>query len=284
MSNRHLKGVLQKIAWVNLSAGDVKIEEPPEEIYAKYLGGYGLGAYYLFKRQRAKVDPLGPENTLGLTTGPLTGTQAINGNRFTVVGKSPKTGGWGDANCGGTFGPALKQGGFDAIFFTGISEKPIYAVVEDGKVILHDASCYWGLSFPEADEKFREKYGKQAHVVVIGPAGERMSALASIIHDKGRAAGRSGLGMVMGSKRLKGVVALAKGKVPVAEEEKLKALRKRILSEYYRAGNPLYDMLHNYGTPGLLEPSVLTGGIHPSRIGAVGWNIFKVLRVSTEML
>jgi len=93
MSNRHLKGVLHKIAWVNLSAGDVKIEEPPEEIYAKYLGGYGLGAYYLFRRQRAKVDPLGPENTRGLTTGPLTGTQAINGNRFTVVGKSPKTGG-----------------------------------------------------------------------------------------------------------------------------------------------------------------------------------------------
>ena len=254
-----LKGVLNKIAWVDLNTRTVKIEEPADEVYTRYLGGYGLGSYYLFTRQRAKVDPLGPENTFGLVTGPLTGTQAITGNRFTAVGKSPKTGGWGDANCGGKFGPALKQAGLDAIFFIGISEKPVYVLVEDGKVTLHDASSYWGLTCSEAEEKFRETHGNKAHAAVIGPAGERVSALAAIINDRGRAAGRSGLGMVMGSKRIKGVVALATGKVPVAEEEKLKKLRKKILSEHYQAQNPLYDFFHSYGTAGGLESSVLEG-------------------------
>lgn len=254
-----LKGVLHRIAWINLSTGEVKIEEPPDELYTKYLGGYGIGAYYLFTRQQAKVDPLGPENTFGLTTGPLTGTQAITGNRFTAVGKSPKTGGWGDANCGGRFGPALKQAGIDAIFFTGISEKPVYALVEDGKVMLHDASSYWGLNCSEAEEKFKETHGKQAHAAVIGPAGERVSALAAIINDGGRAAGRSGLGMVMGSKRIKGVVALAMDNVPVAEEKKLKGLRKKILKEHYQITNPLYDFFHSYGTSGGVEYSVSEG-------------------------
>lgn len=254
-----LKGVCQKIAWVDLNKRAAIIEEPAEQLYRKYLGGYGIGAYYLFTRQRAKVDPLSPGNTLGLTTGPLTGTQAITGTRFTAVGKSPKTGGWGDANCGGKFGPALKQAGLDAIFITGISEKPVYLLVEDGKVTIHDASSYWGLSCAEAEDKFKDAHGREAQAAVIGPAGERVSALAAIINDKGRAAARSGLGMVMGSKRLKGVVALAAGKVPVAEEEKLIALRKQILSEYYQAGNRLYAMFHDYGTPGVLQPAVLTG-------------------------
>lgn len=252
-------GILKKIAWVDLNTARVMIEEPNREVYISYLGGYGLGAYYLFTRQRTKVDPLGPHNTFGLTTGPLTGTEAITGNRFTVVGKSPKTGGWGDANCGGQFGPALKKAGLDAIFFTGISEKPVYALIEDGKVTLHDASPYWGLNCAEAEDKLREVYGKKAHAAIIGPAGERKSALAAIINDKGRAAGRSGLGMVMGSKHLKGVVALATGKIPVADEENLKALRKRILGEYYQAENPFYAFFHNFGTPGGLDSAVMKG-------------------------
>ncbi len=254
-----IKGVLHRIAWVNLNTGEVRIEEPDDDIYMKYLGGYGLGAYYLYTRQPAKVNPLGPKNTLGLTTGPLTGTLAITGNRFTAVGKSPKTGGWGDANCGGKFGPALKQAGIDAIFFIGISHKPVYALIEKGSVSLHDASKYWGLTCSEAEEKFKEMHGKNAHTAVIGPAGERVSALAAIINDGGRAAGRSGLGMVMGSKRLKGVVALSTVKVQIAEDEKLKELRKRILSEYYKQENPLYEFFHIYGTPGALGSGVLEG-------------------------
>src|SRR5210317_1560533 len=108
-----LKGILHKIAWIDLTKKEISFEEPPESVYKDYLGGYGLGAYYLFTRQRPGADPLGPENILGFLPGPLTGTPAIGGNRFTVVAKSPKTGGWGDANSGGRFGPALKQAGVD---------------------------------------------------------------------------------------------------------------------------------------------------------------------------
>jgi len=254
-----LMGILGKTAWVNLTTGEVKIEHPGDEVYLNFLGGYGLGAYYLFKRQPAGVEPLGPDNTLGLVTGPLTGTQAVTGNRFVAVGKSPKTGGWGDANCGGSFGPALKQAGLDAIFVTGIAARPTFILIEDGKVSLQEAGSYWGLGCLETEDRLGETFGKQAHAAVIGPAGERVSALAAIINDRGRAAGRSGLGTVMGSKRLKAVVSLASGQVPVAEEEKLKELRKQLLADYYREGNPLYDLFHRYGTSGVLEGAVVSG-------------------------
>ena len=255
----NLKGVTGKIAWVDLENGSVTIEKPEEEIYLKYLGGYGMGAYYLYTRQKANIDPLGPESILGFLAGPLTGTPAITGNRFVVVGKSPKTGGWGDANCGGRFGSALKQAGLDGIFFRGISQKPVYVVVEKGDVTVHDASEYWGLGCLETEDKFKEQYGKQAHSAVIGPAGERVSALAAVINEKGRAAGRSGLGMVMGSKRLKGVVAMATEEVPTAEEVKLKELRKKIISEFYNNENPIYNFFSGYGTPGITEGSVISG-------------------------
>lgn len=183
-------------------------------------------------RQPAKADALGPDNTLGLITGPLIGTQAITGNRFSAVGKSPKTGGWGDANCGGRFGPALKQAGFDAIFFSGVSERPVYILAENGTVRLCDASSYWGLNCPKTEERVHSRHGKNAHAAVIGPAGERVSTLAAIINDRGRAAARSGLGMVMGSKRIKGVVAVASCEVRVAEDKKLRELRKKLIKEY----------------------------------------------------
>jgi aldehyde:ferredoxin oxidoreductase len=254
-----LKGVVQRIAWVDLNNRKVKIERPDDSIYINYLGGYGLGAYYLFTRQQAKADPLGPENTFGLVTGLLTGTRAITGNRFTAVGKSPKTGGWGDANCGGRFGPALKQAGFDAIFFSGISDEPVYILAEEGRVRFHDASPYWGLSCREAEEQFRKAHGDNAHSAVIGPAGERVSALAAIINDGGRAAARSGLGMVMGSKRIKGVVAVASREVPAARDKEMKELRKKLIKEYCRTGDSPYEFFKTYGTSGALESAVLEG-------------------------
>jgi aldehyde:ferredoxin oxidoreductase len=254
-----LKGIVQKIGWVDLKNREVKIEEPDDDIYINYLGGYGLGAYYLYNRQPAKTDPLGPGNTLGLVTGPLTGTSAITGNRFTAVGKSPKTGGWGDANCGGRFGPALKQAGLDAIFISGVSDKPVYVLVEDGRVSIHDASPYWGLNCLETEEKIRNMHGKNTHSAVIGPAGERVSALAAIINDGGRAAGRSGLGTVMGSKRIKGVAAVASHEVPVAEDEKMEELRRKLIKEYCSAENPSYEFFNTSGTAGAFESTFLEG-------------------------
>ena len=119
-------GFMGKILWVDLSKNKIKEEALDEKICRDFLGGYGLGARILFDRQKPGVDPLGPENILGLVTGVLTGTPALGGSRYIMVGKSPLTGGWGDANSGGNVGPSLKFAGYDAVFFTGKSSKPVY--------------------------------------------------------------------------------------------------------------------------------------------------------------
>jgi aldehyde:ferredoxin oxidoreductase len=254
-----LKGVLHKIAWIDLTKEETSFEEPPESVYKDYLGGYGVGAYYLFTRQRPGADPLGPENILGFLPGPLTGTPAIGGNRFTVVAKSPKTGGWGDANSGGRFGPALKQAGVDAVFITGVSEEPVYVLIEKGQARICKADLLWGLGVTETENRFKELFGKQAHAAVIGPAGEKKSLMSCIINDGGRAAARSGLGAVMGSKRLKGVVAIGSEPVYVAEEEKLKIFRRKLLKEYYNKDNTKFRFFQTWGTAGGLEPNVTIG-------------------------
>ncbi len=254
-----LKGVLHKIVWVDLTQKHISFEEAPDNIYTDYLGGYGLGAYYLFTRQRPGADPLGPENILGFLPGVLTGTQAIGGNRFTVVAKSPKTGGWGDANSGGRFGPALKQAGVDAIFFTGISEEPVYVLIENGRVKICRADSLWGLCVTETENRFKELFGKKAQAAVIGPSGEKKSLFSCIINDGGRAAARSGLGAVMGSKRLKGVVALGSEPVEVASEEELITFRRKLLTKYYNKDNAKYKFFQTLGTAGGLEHNVTIG-------------------------
>lgn len=254
-----LGGVLHRIAWVDLSSGEITYEEPEDELYRRYVGGYGLGAYYLHTRQAAGVDPLGPAATLGFLAGPLTGTPAITGNRFTVVGKSPKTGGWGDANCGGRFGPALKRAGLDGVFVTGIAGSPVSLVIADGLVTLEDASPLWGLGTCETEDRLEERHGRGSSAVVIGPAGERAILLACIITDKGRAAGRSGLGAVMGAKRLKAVVARGDGEIPLADAAGFKEYRRRQVKRHCVPDNATWAEMHDYGTPAALVPMVEDG-------------------------
>ena len=252
-----LQGVMGKILFVDLTSGTVTVETPDEDVYTKYIGGYGLGAYILYTRQKAGVDPMGPEAIFGVTTGPLTGTRAITGNRFALVGKSPKTGTWGDANCGGKFGPALKWAGVDAVFFQGISPKPVIFVVENGEGRLEDAGEFWGKDTNETESALSAKYGPDCQTASIGPAGERKSLLACVINDYGRAAGRSGLGAVMGAKRIKAVVAVGKGEVPVADPERMNALRKEGMA--FQKDNNFYKVLHAFGTCGLTAGAAETG-------------------------
>ena len=137
-----LGGYMGKWLFVDLSNGEFHEETFPDVVLERYLGGYGLGAYVLYTRQKPKVDPLGPEAMLGFLTGPFTGTDVVTGNRWQVVGKSPKTGTWGDANCGGKFGPALKQAGYDGIFFLGVSAKPVYLLIDNNRIELLSAEDY----------------------------------------------------------------------------------------------------------------------------------------------
>jgi aldehyde:ferredoxin oxidoreductase len=239
-------GYTGKLLWVDLSRGELREETPGESVYRDYIGGYGLGARLLYSRQRPGVDPLGPENTLGLVTGPLTGTPATFGCRFAAVGKSPLTGGWGDANCGGEFGPYLKFAGYDAVFFTGTAAAPVYLSISNGRPALRDAAHLWGNTTFETDDILEAEHGRRARVVSIGPAGENLSLVSCLITQRGSAAARSGLGAVMGSKKLKAVVAAGDLAVPIADEAAAIKLRQQHIRELMKG--PIYTELGTYGT------------------------------------
>ncbi len=211
-----------KMLFVNLSDGSIKEETPAEKIYRDFIGGNGLGIRILYERMRARVEGLGPENMLGFVVGSLTGTSAPGSGRHMVVTKSPLTGTWAESNSGGTFGPELKTAGFDAVFFHGISPKPVYLLIADGKAELKDASEIWGKDAYETQDMLLQSLGDPGiKIACIGPAGEAQSLLAGIVSERGRIAARNGVGAVMGSKRLKAVA--VKGgarKIAPADPEK----------------------------------------------------------------
>ena len=196
-------GYMGKILFVDLSNGTINEEALGEKMSRDFIGGYGIGARILYSRQKAGVDPLGPENTLGLISGPITGSPLPGAARYAAVAKSPLTGGWGDANSGGDFGPFLKFSGFDAAFFKGISPRPVYLLIDNGKAQLKGAGYLWGKDSYETEDMLTAEYGKLSRVGCIGTAGEKLSLISGIMTDHGSAAARSGLGAVMGSKKLK---------------------------------------------------------------------------------
>jgi aldehyde:ferredoxin oxidoreductase len=247
------KGCMRRMLFVDLSSGKIVEERPDEELYRDFLGGYGIGARVLFSRQRPGVDPLGPDNTLGLVTGLLTGVPVPGGCRYTVVAKSPLTGGWGDANSGGDFGPNLKFSCYDAIFFTGVSEKPVYLVVRDGQAELRDAGHLWGKDTCQTEDILKAELGEEMSIACIGPAGEALSLLSCVINRKGRAAARSGLGAVMGSKRLKAVAVYGKMPVPLADKAEVDRLRREYLPKI--KDDQIAVLLKTYGTLSLLGSS-----------------------------
>jgi aldehyde:ferredoxin oxidoreductase len=243
-----------KILLVDLSKNKLKDEALDEKLCRQFIGGYGIGARILFSGQKAGVDPLGPDNILGILTGPFTGTPALAGTKHTVVGKSPLTGGWGDANSGGYFGAFLKYAGYDAVFFTGISAKSVYLFINNGKAELRDAAHLWGKDTRQTEEILKLELGKDVEVACIGPSGERLSHIAAVL-SKNRTAARSGLGAVMGSKRLKAVVVRGNMKVPIADEQRTRELRKKYTAEL--GGHIAW--LKPFGTPFLVDIGVLSG-------------------------
>ncbi len=249
------RGFIGKILWADLTAGRLWSEVLDEETGRKFFGGYGLGAWTLFNRQKAGVDPLGPKSIFGLVTGMLTGTPAIAATRYVAVGKSPLTGGWGDANSGGYFGPNLKFAGYDAVFFTGISSKPVYLYIDNGRAELRDAAHLAGKDTFETEDILKSELGSDTEVACIGPAGESVSLIASVMNNRGRAAGRSGLGAVMGSKKLKAVAVKGSIEVPLADKAKAEEIRKKSLSSLTGHVTTLRD----YGTPSIMERCLMMG-------------------------
>jgi len=250
-------GLNGKILWVDLSEMSFREEEIPEEIYRKYLTGNGLGSYLINREMKGGEDPLGPDNILGVVTGIFNGFPIPLGGRFEVVAKSPATGTWGDANCGGKFGPELKNSGFDGIFFRGIAKEPVYLKIVDGKYSLESARDIWGKD-AYAAESYLRKIEPKGQALVIGVPGEKKMLIASIMNEYGRAAGRSGLGAVMGSKKLKGILVRGTKNVEPYDRQLLNQTVKEIQIQF----NKNIDLARPwqlYGTTAITESSHLNG-------------------------
>ena len=221
-----------KILKIDLTAGAAETKTVPPAVYEAVLAGKGLEAWYLYKHIPEGADPLGPDNILAFAAGALCGTGSFLTGRWTVACKSPLTGGWGDANCGGLFAPAIKQCGYDAIFISGTAEKPVYVFCDGKKAEIRDASAYWGMDATEAELAIHRDLDpvckKKPCVACIGQAGEKLSLISGICNEGGRIAARSGVGAVMGSKKLKALVLAGNRPMGCADPEAVKAISREL--------------------------------------------------------
>ena len=302
-------GYCGRYAIVDLSKRKTKVVEPGDAFYRKYLSGYGLGAAVIAELQKPGVDPLSRESYLGFCSGLLTGTGAFFSGRFMVVGKSPLTGGWGDANAGGFFSLELKRAGYDAVFFTGKAKSPVWVFVTDKGIKINDAKKLWGKDTLYTEEAIRKTLGDdKVQVASIGVSGEKLSLISGVVTDAGRIAARSGLGAVMGSKKLKALAVRGSLAVPVADKEKIREINRRYL-ESFRKSYPhdrltvrimntmsqlsartgftvppqpslVRELFRDYGTSGTTAYSAMTGDMPVKNWGGVGYTEFPIDRAA----
>ncbi|MFX1539294.1 MAG: aldehyde ferredoxin oxidoreductase family protein [Promethearchaeota archaeon] len=217
-----------QILWVSLSQQSAKEVPFSADNYAKFLGGRGLGVKLLYDRVNPEIDPLSPDNLLIFAVGPLTATSVPTAGRFAVVTKSPLTGTIFDSNCGGYFGPQLRRAGFTAVVIEGRATSPVYLWINDDEIEFRSAEPVWGKEVSNTTDQLLDETDRKAQVACIGPAGENQVKLASIMNDKHRAAGRGGVGAVMGAKNLKAVVIQGTKKVTVSDEKQLDQVVSRV--------------------------------------------------------
>jgi aldehyde:ferredoxin oxidoreductase len=247
-------GYAGRILYVDLSKGKYWVEELKESLAKAYVGGSGLAAYLLWNLIDSGVDPLSPENPLIIATGPATGALAPSAGRFALVSKSPLTGIWGESHAGGFFGPEVKYAGYDMVVILGRSSIPVSLVIDDGSVEIHKTTDLWGLNTRDTTNELRGRFGKDYHVICIGPAGENLVKFASVMVDYYRAFGRTGMGAVMGSKKLKAVVVRGSKGVEVYDPDKYLEVLEDILWRNTEGpwALPAQMSLGRYGTPSLV--------------------------------
>ncbi len=259
-------GYTGKTLRVNLSDGTIAVEERPDDFYRTYLGGRVMAAYFLYKELKPRVDPLGPDNKLFFTTGPLTGTALPGSGRSSVAAHSPLTGRFGESQGGGFFGAELKRAGFDHVVVEGQADHPVYLWIQDGKAEIRDARGIWGMTTADAQEAIRAELGdKLIRTSLIGPGGENMVRYACVMNDVNHAAGRSGMGAVMGSKRLKGIAVRGHSDVPVADAETIRAYTRQIVEN-----KALREQRSKYGTTAGTTGMNASGGL-PTRNFQTGY-------------
>jgi aldehyde:ferredoxin oxidoreductase len=253
-----LYGYNQQILRVDLSTGTLSKHGLSESDAKKYLGGKGLAAKILFDELRPGIDPLGPENKLVYAAGPFAATGFPLNSRWVVAAKSPLTGIWGESYCGGTFAVQLRKAGYDAVVVEGASSKACYINIFNDNVQIRDASHLWGKMTLDTELDIAHDLGIEKRkednpaVVNIGPAGENLVSFAAVMHTAHRAAGRAGLGAVMGSKKLKAIAVRGNGKVPVSEPKKLMEMIRKTASE--TVTNPNMVNFTKHGQVGFVGP------------------------------
>ncbi|MHB1318555.1 MAG: aldehyde ferredoxin oxidoreductase family protein [Anaerolineae bacterium] len=258
-----MRAVHNKILRVDLTTGSLTVEERNDHYYRHYLGGWNLVADTLLREVPRGADPLGPENRLIFSAGIMAGMALSGASRTAVGAKSPLTGGFGVGETGGNFGAELKRAGFDAIIIHGRSDKPVYLWIKDGVAEIRDASRLWGLATKETQEAIAEELGdRRVQCAMIGPAGEHMVKYACVMNGTKDAAGRSGLGAVMGSKNLKAVAARGTMSITGADEDKIRAM-SRAMAEDIREGRKAAHMAQ-WGTGADQVGMILTGNL-PTR-------------------
>jgi aldehyde:ferredoxin oxidoreductase len=242
-------GFIGKVLIVDLREKSYEIRDLNPDWAKDYLGGASLGARYLYDLMPAKTPVFAPESVLGFVSGITNGSRSFMGARYTVVSKSPVTGGWNDANSGGSFGPSIKKSGFDAVFVRGISERPVYIFINDRRVEFRDASALWGMKTSETENAIREELGyKDLGIALIGPAGEHLSHMAAVMNDTHRAAARGGSGAVMGSKKLKAVVCRGSFKAEVYDEDAVSAISRECVEDCKNPDNFMAAKFSKAGT------------------------------------
>ena len=247
-----MNGWMGKILRVDLTQGKIQEENLDPKAARAFIGGRGLGVHYLLTEMDPGCDPLSAENMLIMATGPLTGTGAPTGARYMVMTKSPLTGALTCSNAGGKFPTELKRAGYDAVLFTGKAAEPTYLWIEDTKAELRSAGHLWGKTTHETTAALTAETDPKAKIACIGPAGERLVRFAAVMNDKDRAAGRSGVGAVMGSKNLKAVVVRGGGTVTLADPERFKAVNKEVLGRFNEANKKTPLGLRINGTAGVV--------------------------------
>ncbi|MBW8012374.1 MAG: aldehyde ferredoxin oxidoreductase family protein [Chloroflexi bacterium] len=252
------------VAIINLTTGESQITNTPTELLHAYLGGRGLNMaylrhYLLIAGDPKEIDPLSPENPLIFGAGTLTGTIAPNAARFNISAKSPESGILGDSNCGGFFAAAMRKAGFDRLVILGRADHPSYILLEDGEIIILLAENMWGTKVIKAQDLLKEKHGPGTISAVIGPAGENLVRMAAVMTGKKNAAGRGGMGAVMGSKNLKAVVARGGAPISIAQKDTLRAVR--LQQQKYLKDSKIVQVLGKVGTPLLYEVSNRLGAI-----------------------
>ncbi len=275
-------GFTGKFLRVDLTTGKITTENTNMKWARDYIGGQGLATRYYVDEADPKIDPYSPDNPMIMAPGPLTGTNAPTAARYMIVTKSPLTGTITRSNSGGYFGAKLKHTGFDMIIFTGKSPKPVYLFVDDGKVEIRDASDLWGKDVFETTDLLNERIGGNISVACIGPAGENLVKIASVVNDKHRAAGRNGVGAVMASKNLKAVV-VTKGRMPtIAEPEKYRVVLPKMLKKIKE--NPVTSQgLTQFGTE-VLTNIINRSGIYSEKNSTVSGDDPIADEVSGETL